>query len=115
MGVGLGIAEPFTVTGSITGDQLDLTFSFDMAATLTASWSGTVTGSGVDNLDGSGTVGAPLHFGDYTVGGTASSTVLGGGFDYVLPGGGGGTFALTRPSAVESESWAEVKAMHRDR
>jgi len=110
-GVGLLAAEPFTVTGSIVGDQITMSFSFDAAAGLVSTGDGVSSGTGVNNLTGTGSVGDPLFYGSYTFVGTVTDAAIAGTFEYGL--GGAGFFALTKSSAVEPESWSRIKALHR--
>jgi hypothetical protein len=108
----LGAAEPFTATGTISGSTLTLTFEFTAMSNLTSDGDGTLTGTGADNLAGTGNVGAPLGFGDYTYTATVTGSSIDGGFDYTV--GGSGTITMTKTSPVEAESWAGVKGRFRD-
>jgi hypothetical protein len=110
-GVGLGSAEPFTASGTITGNTLNFTFQFGPTSLLTSTGSGSVTDVGADNSTGMGSVGAPLNFGSYTFTLTVTDAVLGGTFAY--GGGGAGTVTMAKGTPVEATSWADIKARYR--
>jgi hypothetical protein len=110
-GVGLGAAEPFTASGTITGSMLTFTFQFDPGSLLTSTGTGSVNDVGPNNTTGAGFVGAPLNFGSYTFTMTATDNVMSGTFGY--GGGGAGTITMAKGTPVEATSWADIKAAYR--
>lgn len=111
-GVGRGPAEPFTASGTLSGTTLTFSFQFTGAASLVSTGDVVIADSGTDNLTGTGNVGAPLNFGNYTMTATATDTAINGTFTYTS--GGAGNMALAKASPVEDESWSAVKARYRD-
>jgi hypothetical protein len=111
-GVGLGAAEPFTASGTITGSMLTFTFQFGPGSLLTSTGTGSVNDIGPDNTTAAGFVGAPLNFGSYTVTMTATDQVMAGTFSYG-GGGGAGTITMAKGTPVEATSWADIKAAYR--
>jgi hypothetical protein len=109
--VGLAADEPFTISGNITGNTLTFHYEFVPPSKLTCSGDGTVTATRA-GMTGGGNVGAPLLFGDFTFTGDADASAINASFTYG-PGHGGGTFAMTRTSAVTPESWGGVKSRYR--
>ena len=111
-GVGLGNSEPFTLTGTISGNTLNFTVAFDAMSALTATGSGTVNDAGTDNLTGDGDVGLPLNFGTFNFTCTVTASTIDGTFGG-YGSGGAGTIALTKSSPVEPSTWTETKAAYR--
>ncbi|MGQ0722881.1 MAG: hypothetical protein ACT4PE_15135 [Candidatus Eiseniibacteriota bacterium] len=110
-GVNLGAAEPFTASGTITGNMLTFTFQFDAGAGLTSTGTGSVNDVGPNNTSGAGFVGAPLGFGSYIFTMTATDNVMSGSFSY--GGGGAGTITMAKGTPVEATSWSDIKAAYR--
>lgn len=100
--LGLG-DEPGTLTGQANGDLL----TFDFQAATVGTGSGTLNG---DAGQGTGTVTAPLNFGDFTFIGTATDSQIDGTFDFTSPSGGAGVVHLTKTVSVQDRTWGAIKA-----
>ncbi len=99
-----------TLTGMAPGTMSGNTLMFTFSATDLGSGSGTLTDTSVS---GTGTVGPPLGFGDFTFTGTIGDSSLDGIFDFTSPTGGAGTAHLTRSVGNVERSWGELKADYR--
>ncbi len=105
VGMGVGIV-PLTISGTLVGNVLSYDFDTGPLGSGSATLTGTVNA-------GAGTVGEPMFFGDFDMGGTASGSAISGTFDFTSPTGGEGTMILTRIVSAETASWSDVKASWR--
>jgi hypothetical protein len=105
VGMGVGIV-PLSATGTLVGNTLTYDFDTGPLGSGSATLIGTVHA-------GTGTAVDPIPFGDFDMGGTASSSEISGTFDFTSPTGGEGTMILTRTVAAETASWSDVKASWR--
>ncbi len=108
--LGLGVM-PGTAEGTITVPPARTTLDFTFTAASLGSGSGSIT----DNTAiGSGTVIAPLGFGDFTFQANVTNERMRGTFDFTSPGGGAGKVLMTKETPVDDSSWGVVKGRYRD-
>ncbi len=98
------------ISGTASGTIVGNTMTFSFSATDLGTGTGTFTDGAVS---GSGTVSAPLSFGDFEFSGTVTAGQMNGTFNFLAPTGGNGVATLSRTVANEDVNWGEFKADYR--
>ncbi len=102
----LGLGEQ---TGSANGSLERGTLTFTFSAAQVGSGGGVLIDG---DCTGSGTVTAPLDYGDFEFAGTATDNEIDGTFTFSSPSGGWGVVSLAKLVPAEKTSWGGLKARY---